>query len=119
MKLNSIKTIISVGISIALGIFCFEIAHVDNYRNWIVLGVTGISMFICLSSAIACDFQCKHRNANMKVCAWIFSILALIVNLAFCTFEYNINIYIVSISLLVLLNVGILYALYKPAKDIK
>ena len=44
MKLNVIKALISLGVSVVLGLLCFEIAKETDYRNWIGLAITTISV---------------------------------------------------------------------------
>ena len=117
MKLNLVKTIIVLGISAVLGLLCYVIAKDADYRNWISFAVATISAFICLGTAIACEYDCGHRNANIKVCAWIFSIIVIIANFVFSCFMYNIAVYIAIIALLSLMNIGLVYALYKPQSE--
>lgn len=114
MKINVVKCIIALGVSILLGLLCYEIAKSDEFRNWISLATAAISIFICLGSAIACDYKSGSRNANIKVTAWVFTALVVIVNFIFSCFMYNITVYVVVISLLTLMNIAITYALYKP-----
>ncbi len=114
MKINVVKAIVAFGISILLGLLCYEIAKVEDSRNWISLATAAISILICLGSAIACDYKSGFRNANMKVVAWLFTALVVITNFIFSCFMYNITVYVVIISLLTLTNVAITYALYKP-----
>lgn len=114
MKINVVKSIIVLGVSVLLGLLCYEIAKVEDSRNWISLVTAAISIFVCLGSAIACDYKSGYRNANMKVTAWLFTVLVVLANFIFSCFMYNIVVYVVAISLLTLMNVAITYALYKP-----
>lgn len=114
MKINVVKAIIAIGASALLGLLCYEIAKVDESRNWISLATATVSIFICLGSAIACDYKSGYRNANMKVSAWVFTVLVIIANFTFSCFSYNIIVYVVVITLFSLLNIAITYTLYKP-----
>lgn len=114
MKVNVVKAIIAFGVSALLGLLCYEIAKVEESRNWISLATAAISIFICLGSAIACDYKSGYRNANMKVAAWVFTVLVVMSNFIFSCFMYNITVYVVIVSLLTLMNVAITYCLYKP-----
>lgn len=111
MKLNVIKALISLGVSVVLGLLCFEIAKETDNRNWIGLAITTISIFSCLLTAIGLDFPIGNKVVNLKVSAWVFTILVIIVNFIFCATEYNVIVYIVIIMLFVLLNIGITYSL--------
>ena len=114
MKINVVKAIIAFGVSALLGLLCYEIAKVDESRNWISLATAAVSIFICLGSAIACDYKSGNRNANIKVAAWVFTVLVIIANFIFSRFMYNITVYVVVISLLTLMNIAAIYALHKP-----
>lgn len=111
MKINWIKCVLALLVSALFGLLCFEIAKDVDFRNWISLTVSGITTFICLASAIGLEMSDK-RIVNIKVNAWVFTVLVALVNIIFCCFVYNIIFYIVVVGLLVLLNVGIVYALY-------
>ncbi len=111
MKINWIKCTLALLVSALFGLLCFEITRDVDSRNWISFAVSGITTLICLVSAIGLDMPDK-RIVNIKVNAWVFTILVAVVNVIFCCFAYNIIIYIVVVGLLVLLNVGIVYALY-------
>ena len=111
MKLNWIMCVLALLVSALFGLLCFEIAKDVDSRNWISLTVSGITTFICLASAIGLEMSDK-RIVNIKVNAWVFTVLVALVNIIFCCFVYNIIFYIVVVGLLVLLNVGIVYALY-------
>ena len=111
MKLNVVKTLISLGVSIVLGLLCFEIAKETDYRNWIGLAITTISIFSCLLTAIGLDFPIGNKVVNLKVSAWVCAILVTVINFIFCATEYNVIVYIVIIMLFVLLNTGITYSL--------
>lgn len=114
MKVNVVKSIIAFGVSALLGLLCYEIAKAEESRNWISLATAAISIFICLGSAIACDYKSGYRNANMKVAVWVFTVLVVMSNFIFSCFMYNITVYVAIVSLLTLMNVAITYSLYKP-----
>jgi hypothetical protein len=113
MKFNIVKTLISFGISVVFGLLCFMIAKDTDYRNWIGLAITTISVFSCLLTAIGLDFSIGNKIVNLRVVAWLFTILIIIANFIFCAIEYNIIMYIAIIMLLVLINLGITYSLYQ------
>ena len=83
MKVNVVKLIIVFGISILLGLLCFEIAKVDDSRNWISFATAAASILVCLGSAIALDYNSGHRSVNIKVAAWVFAVLIILANFIF------------------------------------
>ena len=111
MKINWEKCILALLVSVLFGLLCFEITKDVDSRNWISFAVSGITTFICLVSAIGLDMS-DNRIVNIKVNAWVFTILVALVNVIFSCFVYNIIIYIVVVGFLILLNVGIVYAIY-------
>lgn len=114
MKIKGLNAIIAFGISVLLGFLCYEFVKTDEYGNWISLVVASISIFICLGSAIACDYNSGYRNVNIKVSAWVFTLLVVIANFMFCCFEYNIVVYVVVVAILTLIDIALVNALYKP-----
>ena len=113
MKFNIFKTIIAFSISLLLGLLCYVIAKDVDYRNVISLSVATLTIFACFTSAFAIDYNCGNRNVNIKVTAWILSIIVVITNFIFACFTYNIVVYIAFISLLALMNVVLLALLHK------
>ena len=118
MKLNPVKTLLSLGISALLGLLCCGIAQDADYRNWISFATATVSIFCCLVTAIACDYKSGYRNANIKVCAWIFTVLVTVANFVFSCFTYNILVYVALMAILTLINIGLVYTLHKPQKDV-
>ena len=116
MKINIIKAIVAFIISLLLGMLCYVIAKETDSRNIISLIVASITIFVCMSSAFAIEYNCGHRNVNIKVSAWIFSVLVTISNFIFACFLYNIIVYIAVTLLLTLMGIAIVALLYKPKK---
>lgn len=114
MKINIERTIIAACIGALIGLLCFVIAEEKTSYKWIFFAGTAISTFICLGLATACNYNCGYRDVNMKVTAWIFSILVILLNFIFSSFSHNVILYIVTISLITIINIAIINALYKP-----
>lgn len=116
MKINVVKTLIVLGISTLMGLLCFEIAKEDDYRNWLSFIIATISIFLCLGSATACDYNCGHRVVNIKTVAWTFSIIIIISNIVVSFFLYNIIFFVTIMLLITLINIAIVYSLYNSSK---
>ena len=112
MKISPFKTILSFAFSILLGALCYYVAKEADYRNWIVLGVSTVSIFLCLGSALALDFP-NQRTTNIKVTGWLFTFLVIGANFAFAPFNYPILVYGVVIAFLTLINIGLVNAMVK------
>lgn len=111
MKINWIKTLICLGVSVSLGFLCFEVAPEIEHRNWIAFAISSLSIFVCLMTAVACEFPIGIKNANLKVSAWIFSVLVIMTNVIVSFFEYKVILYLIAVMLLTLINIGITYTL--------
>ena len=116
MKINFIKALIAFIISLLLGLLCYVIANEADSRNVISLITTSITIFVCMSSAFAIEYNCGHRDVNIKVSAWIFSVLVTITNFIFACFTYNIIVYVAVALLLSFIGVAIVALLYTQKK---
>lgn len=112
MKINWFKGVVACLACLLIGLLCFTIAKETDGRNWISFAMTALSLCSGLVAAIAIESDTDKNLANMKVNAWLFTILMFVVNLVFSFFEYNIIVYIVVIGLLLLANIGCTYALF-------
>ncbi len=110
MKINWFKCILAFLASVLVSLLCFEISRVEPHK-WVSMAVGLITSFICLASAIGFDMS-DIKKVNIKVNAWIFTLLVVLTNVIFAFFVYDVIIYIVVVGLLVLLDVSITYALY-------
>ena len=116
MKINFFKAALAFCISLLLGLLCFVIAKETDSRNYISLITASLTIFVCMSLTFAIEYNCDHRNVNIKVSAWLFSSLVTIANFIFACFLYNIIVYIAVTLLLTLMGVAIVAMLYKPKK---
>ena len=116
MKINFIKAIIAFIISLLLGLLCYVIANEADSRNIISLITASITIFLCMLPSFAIEYNCGHRDANIKVSSWIFCVLVTITNLIFACFTYNIIVYIATTLLLLFMNIAIVTLLYMQKK---
>lgn len=112
MKINWVKCILALLVSALFGLLCFEITRDADSRRWICMTISWITTFICLASATIFDTPDK-KTVNIKVNAWLFTILVISANIIFSCFVYNSIVYFTVVGLLVLLNVWTTYALYR------
>lgn len=116
MKINAVKTIISVGIAILLSLICYKIAPQEDYRNWISLGVACVTLTTNLILAMGINYNSGTRNMNIKLVAAIGVIITLIGNIAFSCFTYPVLIYIAVMGIITLLIVASVIGLSKPVQ---
>lgn len=119
MKLNAVKAIIAVVLSLLLAFICEIIAPVSDGRNWISLGVAFATIVAMLLPAIGIQYSNSRRGANIKVLSWVFAFIVLVANIVFACFEYRVDIYIVVVALLAVIGWGLVYALFSAKESIK
>ena len=117
MKIDRIKALIVILASVLLGWLCYEIADAEDNRDWISFAISFFSILLCMGSAFACNYKNRCRNVNIKVAAWIFSVLVILMNIIFSCFTYNVPIYIIVLSFMTLLNIAFVYALSQTKED--
>ena len=119
MKVDGIKFVIALALSLLLGFVCEVIAPEIGNRNWISLAIGFISIASMVIPAMGLKYNNAERGVSIKVCSWIMAIVVIATNIIFSCFEYKIDIYIVITLLLVVIGWGILYGLYaaKPSKN--
>lgn len=115
MKIDRIKALIIILASALLGWLCYENADSEDCRDTISFAISFISILLCTGSAFACNYN-GYRSVNIKVVAWIFSALVILMNIIFSSITYNVPVYIIVISLITLLNVAVIYALSQVKK---
>lgn len=117
MKVNTIKFIFSLVISLLLGFLGYIIAPEAGDRNWITFAVASVTIFSALCPAIGLDYNNPKRGASVKVFAWIMTLSITALNAVFAFFEYKIDVY-VAVSLLLSIVVWlVIYALVSAKSD--
>lgn len=110
MKISAIKILFAVGIGALLGYICKIIAIEEN--QWYSFVVASITIMGSLIAAFASYSNVSsQRSANTKVVAWIMAILIVLVNVFFAFVDYNLDTYIVILSLLLVIDFFIVYIL--------
>lgn len=111
MKVNVVKTVISIILSALLGLTCYYLASDAENRNWISFGVSFATVLSLLIPAIGIDYNCGQRSTNIKLVAWLFAIVVVASNIIFSCFVYPIIIYIVVSSLVAVLGFLLIYSM--------
>jgi len=111
MKVNVVKTVISIILSALLGLTCYYLASDVENRNWISFGVSFATALSLLIPAIGIDYNCGQRSTNVKLVAWLFAIAVVAANIIFSCFVYPIIIYVVVCSLIAVLGFLLIYSM--------
>ena len=112
MKIDRIKIIIALALSVLLGFVCEIIAPETDSRNWIALAVGSISIAGMIIPAMGLKYNNEKRGVSIKVFSWIMAIAIIAANLIFSCFEYKVDAYAVVLSLLVVIGWGVIYGLF-------
>ena len=117
MKIDVVKLIVALAISALIGLICLEMAKGDPTRQWVSFAVSTLSIGICLGMAVALKYNDANRSINIKTTAWCFAFLAVVTNIVFNCFTYNVAIYIAVAFIVTLIGVALVYSLLKSDKD--
>lgn len=112
MKVNGIKFVIALALSLLLGFVCEVIAPEVGNRNWISLAIGFISIASMVIPAMGLKYDNAKRGVSIKVFSWIMAIVVIATNIIFSCFEYKVDIYIVIALLLTVIGWGIIYGLF-------
>ena len=116
MKANFVKIIIAILISLLVSIINYYVAPVEEYRNWISLGVSFLTIASLLICAIGIDYHSGQRTVNIKIVSILGVLFAIIGNVVFSNFMYPIIIYVAVMGIVSLLFILLIYSLI-PKKD--
>ena len=111
MKLNVVKTIIAIAVSvlIAYGLYSF---HDSENKVLLSLG-SFVFLGMTLVITIGVNFEQPRTTTNIRVVSGIFFTIALISNLIFSSFTFSIPSYIITNGILLLIFVLTTYSLNK------
>ncbi len=111
MKINLVKTVIAIAISllIAFGFFSFY----KGENKFLLSSGSFIFLMLTLIMAVGIKFELSRTNTNLKVVSGIFFVIALISNIAFSFSKFSVPIYIIVNGILLLVFVFIAYSIFK------
>lgn len=113
MKIDRVKLLFSIAISLLLGFLCQIIAPETDNRNWISFGIASISIFCGLLAAICIVYDNERRGVSIKTLSWLLTICLILSNGIFSAFEYNIKLYIAINLFVAVFGWLIIYSLTK------
>lgn len=106
MKIDKIKSVLAIALSLVFGLMFEIIAPEIGVRNWISFGVGSITLVLTLLPALGFIYEDTNRGVLIKLFSWIMFVIILILNLIFACIKYNIKLY-VTLSLLLII-IGLL-----------
>lgn len=114
MKIKIIPSLISMGIALLLGYAAMSVNGIEPAK-WILLAGTFITLFLTLLFGFGMDYG--EKGSSVTALAIVFLIIFIVSNAVSCFF-FNQTAYIVLNGILVLVYVGIVYALSKALKEV-
>ena len=111
MKINPVKTIIAIAVSllIAYGLFTFH-----GSENKILLSAgTFLVLATTLVLALGTSFETSRTTANIGVVSGVFFVVALISNLIFTFITFSVPSYVITNGILLLVFILIVYSINK------
>jgi hypothetical protein len=111
MKIDFVKTIIAIGVSVLIAYSFYSFHHSANSQLLVITSFIELS----LSSffVLGLRFEQPRTTANVRVVSSIFFFIFLIANITFSFFEFSKQTYIITNGLLALTSILIIYSLLK------
>ncbi|MDO5773969.1 MAG: hypothetical protein Q4P16_06645 [Spirochaetales bacterium] len=109
IRFKFIPTFIAAGISLLIG-YGFYAANAHESQNYLMLAFSSIEFAIFLIAGFAICYA-ERGSGNITALSIVFTIVALIVQVLFTFLPFRQSPYIIVNGILVLLFVGITYAL--------
>jgi hypothetical protein len=111
MKINFVKTIIAMSISLLIAYALFSFNDIENR---ILLSVGGfLFLAVTLVVTIGTSFERPRTSTNIKAASGVFFVIGFIENLMFTFISFSIPTYIITSGLLLLIFILITYSLYR------
>lgn len=111
MKLKIVPALISVGIALLIG-YGFYAANQTEWQKWLMFAVASVEFIVLLGGGFGIKYA-ERGNINITALSVVFAVIALIAQLASTFLPFKAAPYIIVNGILVLLYVGITYALAK------
>ncbi len=111
MKMKVVPAIISVGIALLIG-YGFYAANRSEWQRWMMFGVCAVEFLVFLVGGFGIRYA-ERGNMNITVLSVVFAVIALIVQFVSTFLLFRTAPYIIVNGILVLVYIGIAYALAK------
>jgi hypothetical protein len=112
MKINTVKFILAMAISILLGFICEILAPETDGKNWISFGIAFATIAAAVIPAMGLNYKNDRRAVSIKTFSWLLSIVLMISNIVFSCFDYQIDVYIAINCLIAVIGWVIIYGLF-------
>lgn len=111
MKINLIKLIIAIFISVLICHRFYSCAHPD--KSLLLTIDSYITLSGTMLGSIGIDFEDRRNGINIRLVSSIFFVIFLILGVIFSCFEFSNPLYVIINGLLLLIYIHITYSIYK------
>jgi hypothetical protein len=113
MKIEKIKSVLVIALSLVIGLLLEIIAPEIGGRNLISFGMGTVSIAFMLFPALGIVYDDTKRGVSIKVFAWIMFAILLLTNVIFACFKYEIDVYITLTLLMTIVGILGIYILLR------
>lgn len=111
VKFQLIPALISAGIALLIA-YGFFAANAKEWQRWLMFAVCAVELIVLFGGGFCLKYA-ERGNINITVLSIIFIIIALIIQLIATFAAFSLTPYIIVNGLLVLIYIGIAYAIAK------
>jgi len=111
MKIDLIKTIIAIGVSILIAYGFYSFHHSVNSQ--LLVASSFVELSLSGFFVLGLRFEKPRTTANIRLVSSIFFFIFLVVNIAFSFFDFSKQSYIITNGLILLTCILIVYSIFK------
>ena len=115
MKIDAIRTVIAVAISVLLAYACYEICDYERVRWAITIGAF---LTIVIPSILSMGVATKESRTSLTlaILSWVVLILEIAVNFTFVFFDFSIPTYVIVNGMIICLFALTYSSMYRTQK---
>lgn len=115
MKIDAIRTVIAVAISVLLAYACYEICDYERVRWAITIGAF---LTIVIPSILSMGVATKESRTSLMlaILSWVVLILEIAVNFTFVFFDFSIPTYVIVNGMIICLFALTYSSMYRTQK---
>ena len=102
MKLDVVKSLITVAFSALLAYACYEICNYEHIQ-WVIAAGAIVSIGTPMMLALGVSSQQERSSVMLKTLSWVFLLIEIVSNGVFVFFDFSIPVYIIVNGLILLI----------------
>jgi hypothetical protein len=112
MKLDVVKSLITVAFSALLAYACYEICNYEHVQ-WVIAAGAFVSIGTPMMLAFGVSSQQERSSVMLKTLSWVFLLIEIVSNGVFVFFDFSIPVYIIVNGLILLMFLLIYNSIYR------